>query len=129
MNKQLWFVSPILKERKERIKLIKEATLMSLRTNKCQYTTDYENNEKNKFMEFKKVKPSIVGSTFRPHSYEWDTETSVDRENIARLRYLNILKDNDKRRMKLEQKIIDIVDVELSKNKNENISKNKRELL
>ena len=117
MKSNLWYISPIAKERTNRIKLIKEITNMSLKANKNVNFTDYEDNNKNNSIEFKKVKPSMVGSEFRPHSYEWSYDSNIDKENIMKLRYLNILKDRDARKLRQEEKIKKYVEAELSKEK------------
>lgn len=129
MKSTLWYVSPIAKERTNRIKLIKEMTNMSLKNNRCINTTNYENNEKNNVIEFKNVKPSIVGSEFRPHSYEWSYESNINKENIMKLRYINILKDRDKRKLNIEEKIKQYVKLEIEKEvsniESNNINSNK----
>ncbi len=111
MNK-LSYISPILKDRKERIKIIKEAMNMNLYRNKCEFTTDL--SQDNKYIQFTKVKQENVGTSYRPHNYYWKHKIALENEDMSKRKYFEKVKEIDSNLLNLEKRIKEEVSKGLS---------------
>lgn len=104
------FISPILKIRQEKIKLVKENMCLTLNKNKSKNLIQF--NEEN-YIIFNKVKEEILGNALRPHNFYWKQNLVLENEDLQLKKYYQIIKEKDEKNIKQEEKIMTIL-----KNKN-----------
>jgi len=96
------FIPPVLKTRKERIKLVKENMNITLNINKSKNLIQI--NDEN-YLVFSKVKEEILGSALRPHNFFWKQNLALDNEDLQLKKYSQMIKEKDEKNLIQEEKI------------------------